>query len=118
MPNPLRRLFPLLSTGNCSSTTFSAVCDQHRISITVKPVACLHGLFIGAAQKPRTCERGNQHQEGRLRQMEIRQERIYHLELESWSHEKARFSSIRLQRPAQSRCFNGTYHRGTDGDDL
>src|SRR5688572_2946541 len=50
--------------------------------------------------------------------MEIRQERVYHLELKPWSHEQARFSSIRLQHPLQSRCFKRTNHRGTDGHNL
>jgi hypothetical protein len=50
--------------------------DQHGVAIAVKAIPLLDGLAICGEDAFTTGERGNQHQQGRARQVEIRDEAL------------------------------------------
>src|SRR5256714_3913921 len=52
--------------------------DQHAIAVAVKSIALANRFRVGVEQKFAAGERADEHEQGRARQMKVRQKRIDH----------------------------------------
>lgn len=57
--------------------------DQHTIAVTVEAVARFDGMPVRGENIYPACKRTHQCQQGRARQVEIRQQRVHHTKTES-----------------------------------
>ncbi len=65
----------------------------HAIPVGIKPVSLGDGMFVSLQNSLLPSQRANQHQQCRLRQMEIGQQRPHRSELMPWVNENIRFAA-------------------------
>src|SRR5215831_18467439 len=130
---PIRNLSRPLSlsrfTARCSDTvclshrhphghSHSTLSDEHGIAITVESVTLLHRSCVRLSQKLNTREGRHEHQQRRLRKMEIREECIHHAKVEPGCNEQAGFTVKRSKLPlVTSRGLQGPHDGRPDGYD-
>src|SRR5271157_3691989 len=74
--------------------------NQHAISIAVKSVACFHGVLVSAKHQFLFRKCRDQHEQRRLRKMEVGQESTDNLEREARNNEQACFAPAGSDAPA------------------
>src|SRR5689334_25341625 len=111
---PLRAAPSLASTSNCIETTHhsspithhsSLPFNKHRIAVAVEAVALIDGVAVRAANIIHAAERGNQHEQGGLRQVEIGEQALDDVKAVAGRHEEPGFAAPAGQRAAGSRAF-------------
>src|SRR5688572_5404745 len=65
--------------------------DEHCVAVGKEAVLVAHRVMIGVENPVLAAECANQHQQGRLRQVEVGEQAPDHLELEAGIHEQVRF---------------------------
>src|SRR5437899_5919666 len=105
-------------TESCDSVPRSAFRvprsdDEHRIAITIEPIALPHRLPIGFHHPLRTAERTDQHEQRRAGQVKVRDQPVNDVEIEPRTNEQARLSRTRANPPSGNRCRLQRAHDGS-----
>ena len=87
---------------------------EHRVAVAEEPVALRHGHRVGPADALDPGERGDQHEQRRLRQVEVRDQRIDRLEAIAGRDEQPRLAAVHAGRGSG---FQGAHHGGADRHD-
>ena len=88
---------PLLRT--CGVQPRNCLLHKHAIAVGIEPVALAHSVAVGFEHFFFAGEGAHQHQQRRLRQVKICQQRSYHAEFVAWINKDVGFAASRL-RPA------------------
>ena len=97
--------------------------DEHGVAVAEEAVAFLDGDFVDAEDVFAVVERGDQHQERRFRQVEVRDERFDDLELVAWVDEDACgavaclhevFAALLIEVRCALYCSGGSRSDGND----
>ena len=93
--------------------------EEHAISIGIKTILFRDGMFVSAPNIFFSAKRADQHQQRRLRQMEICEHRPDHLEIESGVNKYVGDAGPRKDRACSSpgRMFESSNSSGADGND-
>src|SRR5256714_6934869 len=69
--------------------------DQHAIAVAVKSIALANRFRVGVEQKFAAGERADEHEQGRARQMKVRQKRIDHAKFKRWVDKQITLARLR-----------------------
>ena len=93
--------------------------DQHRVAVAVEPISLLHRVPVRVEHQLAAGERADEHEQRRLRQVEVRQKSAQDLEVKSRVNEERRLPRVRPHAPAVflRHRFKRPGRRRADGND-